>query len=59
LFRRNVDTYPQSANAWDSLGEYYVSAKEKQKAIDAYKKSLSLQETQDTRRKLTELMNKK
>jgi len=59
LFRRNVDTYPQSANAWDSLGEYYVSAKEKQKAIDAYKKSLSLQETQDTRRKLTELEGKK
>jgi predicted alpha/beta superfamily hydrolase len=59
LFKRNVDTYPQSANAWDSLGEYYVAANEKQKAIEAYKKSLSLQETTDTRKKLNELLDLK
>ncbi len=52
LFKRNIDNHPNSANAYDSLGDYYVSANDKQKAIDAFKKSLSLQETGDTRRKL-------
>ena len=59
LFKRNIEYYPNSANAYDSLGEYYVAAGEKQKAIEAFSKSLSLQETEDTRRKLNELKNKK
>ena len=59
LFKRNIDNHPNSANAYDSLGDYYVSANDKQKAIDAFKKSLSLQETGDTRRKLSELEKQK
>jgi tetratricopeptide (TPR) repeat protein len=59
LFKRNTDNYPQSANAWDSLGECYAAMGNKQKAIEAYQKSLSLQETTDTRRKLNELLGKK
>jgi len=55
LFKRNVEMYPQSANAFDSLGEYYESAGDKKNAIAAYTKSLSLQETEDTRRKLNKL----
>jgi uncharacterized protein len=55
LFKRNIDYYPNSANAYDSLGEYYVAAGNKQKAIEAFGKSLSIQETEDTRRKLNEL----
>ena len=51
LFKRNVENHPLSSNAWDSLGDYYVAAGDKQKAIDAFGKSLSLQETSDTRRK--------
>ena len=59
LLKRNTVNYPQSSNAWDSLGECYVARGEKQKAIEAYKKSLSLQETVDTRRKLNDLTGKK
>ncbi|HTD42104.1 MAG TPA: alpha/beta hydrolase-fold protein [Mucilaginibacter sp.] len=59
LFKRNTDYYPNSANAYDSLGDYYVAAGDKQKAIEAFTKSLSLQETEDTRRKLNELTGKK
>lgn len=55
LFKRNIDYYPRSANAYDSLGDYYVAAGDKQKAIEAFQKSLALEETQDTRRKLNEL----
>ncbi len=55
LFKRNIDNHPDSANAFDSIGDYYVSVGDKQKAIGAFSKSLSLQETEDTRRKLNEL----
>ena len=59
LFKRNVDNHPQSGNAFDSMGDFYAGTGEQQKAIEAYKKSLSLQETADTRRKLNELVGKK
>jgi predicted alpha/beta superfamily hydrolase len=59
LFKRNIDNHPDSANAFDSIGEYYVNQGDKQKAIDSFRKSLSLQETEDTRRKFNELINKK
>ncbi len=59
LFKRNIENYPQSSNAWDSLGDFYTAKGDKQKAIEAYGKSLSLQETQDTRKKFEELKGKK
>ncbi len=59
LFKRNIENHPQSSNAWDSLGDYYVAVGNKQKAIDAFNKSLSLKETTDTRQKLEGLTGKK
>jgi predicted alpha/beta superfamily hydrolase len=59
LFKRNIENHPQSSNAWDSLGDYYTAAGDKQKAIEAFSKSLSLKETEDTRRKLEEVKGKK
>ncbi|MDO3640524.1 alpha/beta hydrolase-fold protein [Mucilaginibacter sp. L3T2-6] len=55
LFKRNTEEYPQSGNAFDSLGDFYSGTGQKQKAIEAYTHSLKLQETADTRRKLNEL----
>jgi predicted alpha/beta superfamily hydrolase len=55
LFKMNTEKHPTSANAFDSLGDYYSARGDKQHAIEAYTKSLSLQETEDTRRKLNEL----
>jgi hypothetical protein len=40
-------------------GDYYAGQNDKQNAIAAYAKSLSLQKTEDTRRKLNELQAKK
>ena len=59
LFKRNIDNHPQSGNVFDSMGDFYAGTGEKRKAIEAYTKSLSLQETVDTRRKLNELVGKK
>lgn len=59
ILKRNTVNYPQSSNAWDSLGECYAAMGDKQKAIEAYKESLRLQETTDTRRKLNELLQQK
>ena len=55
LFIRNTVYYPNSANAFDSLGDYYIAADDKQKAIEAFTKSLNIQETEDTRSKLNDL----
>jgi len=55
LFIRNTQMYPNSANVYDSLGDYYVAAGDKQKAMAAFTKALSIQESEDTRKKLNDL----
>jgi hypothetical protein len=55
LFIRNTQMYPNSANVYDSLGDYYVAAGDKRKAIEAFTKALSIQEVGDTRKKLNDL----
>jgi CubicO group peptidase (beta-lactamase class C family) len=42
IFKLNVEAYPQSFNTYDSLAEAYMSAKERELAIQNYKKSLEL-----------------
>ena len=42
IFKLNVFAFPQSANAFDSLGEAYLEAGDRQSAIENYKKSLLL-----------------
>jgi len=56
LFKRNTDNYPASANAFDSLGDYYVEVGDTKQAIAAFTRSLRLAETADTRRKLNTLL---
>lgn len=55
LFLRNTTNHPTSANAFDSLGDYYVASGDKTKAIKAFTKSISLGATEETRKKLEEL----
>jgi len=55
LFKRNTEYYPHSSNAYDSLGDYYVAAGDKQKAVEAFTKALSIQEVEDTKKKLNDL----
>lgn len=51
----NIDNYPTSSNAYDSMGDYYLEIKDTKKAIAAFEKALSLKEVSDTRRKLEQL----
>jgi tetratricopeptide (TPR) repeat protein len=41
-FRLNVEMYPSSSNAYDSLGEGYMVSGDRVKAIENYEKSLEL-----------------
>jgi imidazolonepropionase-like amidohydrolase len=42
ILRLNAEAYPQSANVYDSLGEAYLKAGDKQRSIENYEKSLKL-----------------
>jgi hypothetical protein len=42
IFQLNIESYPQSSNAYDSLAEAYMDAGNKPLAIDNYQKSLQL-----------------
>ena len=42
VFELNNQSYPESANTFDSLGEAYLAAGHKQKALASYKSALKL-----------------
>jgi tetratricopeptide (TPR) repeat protein len=42
IFQLNVEAYPQSGNAYDSLAEGYMDDGDKSRAIANYEKSLEL-----------------
>ena len=42
IFKLNVRDAPNSANAFDSLGDGYVAAGKREEAIKAYEKALAL-----------------
>ena len=42
FFKINVETFPKSGNAYDSLGEAYLKTGNKKLAIENYKKSIEL-----------------
>jgi tetratricopeptide (TPR) repeat protein len=42
IFKLNVETYPQSANVYDSLGEAYVANGDKELAVRNYQKAVEL-----------------
>jgi dienelactone hydrolase/predicted negative regulator of RcsB-dependent stress response len=56
LLKLNVQIYPDSSNAYDSLGEAYAKSGQKQLAIENYKKSLKKGPTnENAKQKLKEL----
>ncbi|MDQ4123644.1 MAG: serine hydrolase [Acidobacteriota bacterium] len=59
VFKLNVFAFPKSANAFDSLGEAYLEAGNKDLAIENYKKSLMLNpENKNAEEVLQRLVNK-
>jgi len=55
LAKLNTVNYPESANAYDTLGDVYKAEGNKPKAIECYKKALSIKEIPETKKKLEEL----
>lgn len=56
LFELNVETHPESWNVYDSLGEAYMAAGDREAAIQNYRRSLELNpENQNAVEKLGEL----
>lgn len=58
FFKMNVSNYPESFNVYDSYGDYFAARKDTANAIIQFKKTLTLKENAETRKKLEELTKK-
>ncbi len=56
LYDLNIQNYPNSFRVFDAMGDFYRAQSNKEKSIEFYQKSLSLQETDFIRRKLNNLL---
>jgi tetratricopeptide (TPR) repeat protein len=54
----NTEQFPDSANAYDSLGEAYYLNKQMDSALQHYKKSLELDSKNDNAKKMIEQISK-
>jgi tetratricopeptide (TPR) repeat protein len=59
IFELNVKLYPESANVYDSLGEAYLKANEKDLARKNYERALSLDPSMTTAKRALEELGKK
>ena len=59
LFELNVANNPGSANCHDSIGDFYLETGNKMKAIECFKKALTLKQMPETKGKLEALLNDK
>jgi len=59
IFKLNVNLYPQSANAYDSLAETLEMADDKEEALKNYNKSLALDSKNKHAAERIEVLNKK
>jgi len=56
LFKLNIANYPETANCYDSLGDFYLAKGDKLKAIESFKKALTLKLIPETKEKLAKLL---
>jgi hypothetical protein len=56
LFKLNIANNPFSGNDYDSIGDFYLAINNKAKAIEAFKKALTLQAIPETKEKLDKLL---
>lgn len=59
VFEINTETFPLSANAWDSLGEATMRKGDKESAIHCYRKSLRLDPGNDNAARMIERLTGK
>ena len=58
VFQLNVEMFPESANVYDSLGESYAAAGNKELALANYRKSLALDESNTNARDFIQRLEK-
>jgi len=58
VLKLNVEAYPQSANAYDSLGEAYLMVRDKEKAIENYRKALELDPTMESAKRALQMLTR-
>jgi uncharacterized protein len=58
LFKLNITYYPESHNAYDSYGDYFIATGDKANAKIQFEKALSIKDIADTRKKLEGLRSK-
>lgn len=56
LFKLNTTNYPESANCYDGLGDMYLAKGDKAKAMESFKKTLTLKLIPETKQKLEALL---
>ena len=59
LFKLNIANYPETANCYDGLGDLYLAKGDKLKAIESFKKTLTLKLIPETKEKLEKLLKDK
>lgn len=59
LFELNVELFPDSWNAFDSLGEVYHGKGDRNKALELYQKSVELNPANENGKKIIEQLKKK
>ena len=59
VFQLNTEMYPESANAWDSLGEAWAKKGDALRAVTCYQKSLQLNPKNENARKMLKKLEKK
>ncbi len=59
LFKLNIASYPETANCYDGLGDFYLAKGDKINAIASFKKTLSLKAIPETKEKLDILLKEK
>jgi uncharacterized protein len=59
LFKLNIANYPETANCYDGIGDLYLSKGDKAKAIESFKKTLTLKLIPETKAKLEKILKEK
>ena len=55
LFELNIANYPESANVYDSMGDYYLAEQNKDKAIHFFQEAFKRDKNPVTKQKLDQL----
>ena len=55
LYLLNVNNYPASPGAWESLGDFYTATGNKEKAIECYHRALTIKNTPEIKAKMKKL----